>query len=284
MDSPSARTAHPVCASDGGNVRVETGRRARRRGTRRVRQSPRPTPVHDRHHRAPRQGGESHRDRSAAGRAPESHRYLVHGLARGGLGDIRTGLRGSSRIRLFGPRRERWQRPAGPGGRLTPVGVHRGDGRGDRFPARHLARRLPPHGMARGLRGLSSRIRGPLGPRALVVRHPPRGRILRLPRNRATGSRRRQPGASSWLGHRDRRREWCREDHAREAPVQALLTHGRTSAGRWCRPRTHAARCVARSSRRRVPGLLPLRVPRPAHRRARRPPAAERRARGRDGR
>ena len=36
--------------------------------------------------------------------------------------------------------------------------------------------------------------------------------------------------------------------------------------------RAHPRRGVARAARRRLPGLLPLRVPRPAHRRARRPP------------
>ena len=50
------------------------------------------------------------------------------------------------------------------------------------------------------------------------------------------------------------------------------------------RPRAHAGRCVAVAARRRVSGLLPVRVPGAADRRRRRCSPARRRARGRRGR
>jgi ATP-binding cassette subfamily B protein len=72
-------------------------------------------------------------------------------------------------------------------------------------------------------------------------------------------ARGRRPRPAGRVGRRARRRERRRQDDAREAALP-LYEPTRAHHRRRRRPRAHAARRVARAARRRVPGLLPLRV------------------------
>ena len=55
------------------------------------------------------------------------------------------------------------------------------------------------------------------------------------------------------------------QDHARQAAREDVRADGRRDPRRRASARAHAGRRVARAARRRVPGFLPLRVPRAAH-------------------
>ena len=197
-------------------------------------------------------------------------------VARGAHGERRSGtrsagrssalaLRRRDRVRGRGPRRAARRRAARAGGRLAAVRVHRRDRRRDRLPARHLDGRLAAPGLARGLRGLRW-WRAPTSrcPTRLERRHPPRGRLA-SPTPAPTGS-----CSRTWTltlparrGGRARRRERRRQDHAREAAVQALRADRRARSSSTASP---LARMPAddwrRTARRRVPGLLPLRAAR----------------------
>ena len=79
-------------------------------------------------------------------------------------------------------------------------------------------------------------------------------------------------------GRRDRRRERRRQDDAGQAAREDVRADVGRDPRRRHAARAHAGRRVARAAGRRVPGLLPLRVPRAPHGRRRRRAAAGRRA------
>ncbi len=174
------------------------------------------------------------------------------------------------------------RRAAGARRRLAAVGVHRRDGRRDRIPARLLDGRLAAAGLARGLRRVAHRGGGP-APRPTAVRDGIRlrSRVVRLSGDVAPGARRRVADAAGRRGRRDRRRKRRRQDDAGQAAGEDV----RAVVGRDLRRRdaagADAGRRVARAAGRRVPGFLPLRVPRPPQRRPRRRAADGRRAGGR---
>ena len=120
-------------------------------------------------------------------------------------------------------------------------------------------------------------------PTRLDAGHPPRARLVRLSRHRAPRARRRQPRAARRRGRRHRRRERRRQDAPWSSCSRKLYEPTRGAHLR--RRRSRCARMPADAWRdaagRRVPGLLPLRVPRPPHRRPRRRAAPRRRAGGR---
>ena len=161
------------------------------------------------------------------------------------------------------------------------VGVHRRDRRRDRLPARHLDGRLAAAGLARGLRGVARRRRPTCRRRprcAAGIRfehvsfaYPGTDRLVLDD----VSARRCPPARSS-------------PSSARTAPARPRWS----SCSRRCTSRRRVASCVddtplARmpadawrdAPGRRVPGLLPLRVPGPAHGRPRRRAAPRRRAR-----
>ncbi len=100
-----------------------------------------------------------------------------------------------------GPARLAGRRAAGARRRRAPLGLHRRHRRRDRLPARHLARRLAAHGLARGLRGLAGRGRRRTRPGAPAEGHPLRARLVRLSRHRPPRARGRGPraaGRAAW--------------------------------------------------------------------------------------
>ena len=173
---------------------------------------------------------------------------------------------------------------AGAGRRRAPVGIHRRHRRRDRLPARHLDGRLAPPGLARGLRGLARRAgdlpvpaacgrasawstsRSPIPAPSRVVLDDvsltlPAGAVVAIVGENGAG-----------------------KIDAGQAAGQIVRAHVRRDPGRRSAAGAHARRRVARAAGRRVPGLLPLRIPGPAHRRPGRRPAPGRRARRRRGR
>ena len=155
------------------------------------------------------------------------------------------------------------RRPAGARGGIAPVGVHRRDGWRDWIPARLLDGRLEAPRVARRLRSVSDGVGGSVGargaaPRAfasITCRSPtqaPRALVLddvslSLP-------------AGSVVA--DRRRERRRQDHARQAAREDVRADVGFHLRRRYAARPDAGRRVAIAPGGRVPGLLPLRVPR----------------------
>ena len=149
------------------------------------------------HHRAARQGGPRHRHRRAPGHAtPRRVGALVSARCRAHAGAARVwhtlawAVFGGAYVGAIVFVAVRARRAAGDvllvlaaGSRLSAV--HRRDRRRDRLPARHLAGRLAAPRLARGLRRLARR-RTPTcpSPDRLHRRHPPRARLVRLPRHR----------------------------------------------------------------------------------------------------
>src|SRR4029450_13667839 len=105
----------------------------------------------------------------------------------------------------------------GGGGGVGRARLHWGGGGRDRLPAGHLAGRIPPPGLAGGLRRLLRRSRRRAGPRLAERGHRGRGRVVPLPRHRAAGARGREPQAARGRGRGHRGRERRGQDHAREA-------------------------------------------------------------------
>ena len=128
------------------------------------------------------------------------------------------------------------------------------------------------------------RVGGSAGARGAAPRHPPRARVVRLPGHVAPGPRRRVAVAAGRLGRRHRRRERRRQDDAGQAAREDVRADVGFDSRRRHAARAHAGRRVARAPGGRVPGLLPLRVPRAPHRRPRRRAAPGRRAGGGRGR
>ena len=87
---------------------------------------------------------------------------------------------------------------------------------------------------------------------------------LRLPGHRPPGPRRRLAAPARRRGGRGRRRERRRQDHAGQAALPSCTS--RPPGGSWSTARTWRGcrrRRVAGPAGRRVPGLLPVRAPRP---------------------
>ena len=288
---------HPPSADPAGRVRhphrdqlgLAAGGGAAGGGTLRRAQPARRAPVRHRDQRRGGQGGPGHRDRARSGSAPAygmvplvrpgrgrpvDHRHLP----RGRLGDLRSGLR-----RRGGLRRGR---PAGLGGIVAAHSRGRGPavllrrrhhGR-DRLPPRCLARRFPAPGLAGGVRrraGGRFRCRGPRPPPG---RHPAGSRQLRLPGDGPAGAGGRHPPAAARRGGRGGRRERGRQIDPGEAAGPDVRADGREDLGRRSAVGADAGRGMAAADRRRVPGLLPVRVQRPAQCRAGRPAPPGRRA------
>ena len=249
-----------------------------------------------RHDRAARQGGA--RDAASATRLVDAAPRGLGALVRAGraraLGERRRGTRsaGRSSARPTSARsssssrlepRPPGQRAARARGRLAPVGLHRRDRRRDRLPARHLARRLAAPGLARGLRRVARAGRRRAGARApregirfehVSFAYPGTERLVLDDVNLELA-----PGAVvAIVGENG-----AGKTHAREAALPAVRADARAHPGRRRRARAHARRAVARAAGRRVPGLLPLRVPRAPDRGRRRRAAARRRAGGARG-
>ena len=201
---------------------------------------------------------------------------LGHGhLALGGLGNLRLGLRRRCRLRCRRARRHGRLGVADLGGRCSAVGVRRRHDRRDRLPARHLARRIEAAGVAGELRRGIDRRHRHRGARATGRRHHASS-TCRLP----------TPGAS----------RLALEDITLHLPAGAVVAVvGENGAGKSTlvkllakmyeptsgddpdrRPAAapDAGDRVAQPAHRRVPGLLPVRVQRPAQRRPRDLPQA----------
>ena len=121
------------------------------------------------------------------------------------------------------------------------------------------------------------------------ARHPLRARVVRLSRHHAPGARRREPDLPAGTVVAIVGENGAGKIHARQAAGQDVRADERADPGRWNRPGADCRRRrMARAAGGRVPGLLPVRVPGPAHRGRRRRAAAGRRARrglgGRHGR
>ena len=111
-------------------------------------------------------------------------------------------------------------------------------------------------------------------------RDPAGGRLVQLRRFRQGCPGQHFAASPGRQGDRRGRRERRREVHPGEADRQALRTVQRCHPLGRPTPVAHPRRRVARPDRRRLPGLLPLRVPGPAQRRPGRPPPPGRRAGG----
>ena len=204
VDPSRARAPGRVRAAHRVHLHLEARRRAHGRGARRAREPARAAPLRDGHDRGPGQGGARHADRRAPGpgaarglgalvRARGRRARHERRLARAGLDDLRRRLRRRDRVRVVdveGPGRRRAAR-ARRG--LAPLRLHRRDRGRDRLLARDLARRVPPAGLARGLRGVGRGHRRPAGAGAAARGHPARGRVVRLPRHRAPRPRVHRP-------------------------------------------------------------------------------------------
>ena len=233
----------------------------------------------DRHHGAAGQGSARHGHRRAAGRRAARGVGAVVRPGRGrALGHARRGTRsawavfgaayvGAVVFVSSGLARPAGRRAAGAGRRLAPVGVHRRDGRRDRLPARHLDGRLAAPRVARGLRGVarglapiapapdaacarasgSSTCRSPIpAPTRLVLDDVsltlPAGSVVAIVGENGAG---------------------------KTTLVKLLRKLYEPTPGRILVDDAPLARMprrrVARAPGRRVPGLLPLRVPRAPH-------------------
>ena len=125
---------------------------------------------------------------------------------------------------------------AGARGGLAAVGVHRRDRRRNWISARHLARRLPPAGVAGGLRRVADRACGHAGARPPRRRHPPRACVVRVSRDDAPRARRCEPRSEARVGDCDRRRERRRQKYAGQAAGAALSARPWTNPRRWSGP------------------------------------------------
>src|SRR5205809_439534 len=92
------------------------------------------------------------------------------------------------------------------------------------------------------------------------ARDPVSPRHVRLPHLGPAGARGLRPGDSGRLVARDRRPERRRQDYHREAAVPAVRPSGRRHRSRRRRPPHARAGGMALASRRRLPGLRPLRA------------------------
>ena len=110
-----------------------------------------------------------------------------------------------------------------------------------------------------------------------------RGRVVRLPRHRPPRAPGRVPDAAGRGGRGGGGGERRRQDHAREAPGEAVRADERPHPRRRRRPGADVGDRVARTAGRRLPGLLPLRAARSPERRPRRRGPARRRAGHRGG-
>ena len=109
-------------------------------------------------------------DRLATGRREAWERRLCAGvgsevglgpLAHAGMGGVRRRVRRRGRVRLVRPRRAPCRCPAGARGGIAPFRVRWRDRRRDWIPARLLDGRLEAPRVARGLRRVADRVRGP---------------------------------------------------------------------------------------------------------------------------
>ena len=177
-------------------------------GARRPVQPAGPPPVPDRHHRPAGQGGAGHRHRRPPGRRPPRRLgAVVRAAGPAPAGARRPGTRlawavfgagyvGAVVAVAIGAGRRAGGGAAGAGRRVAAVGLHRGHRRRDRVPARDLDGRVPPAGLAGGLRGRAGGRRRRAGAGGRHRRHPPGARVVRLPGHRPAGAGRRQPGAA----------------------------------------------------------------------------------------
>ena len=225
----------------------------------------------DGHHRAAGQGGARHghrpspRERTArdvGGVVPRRVRRALgqRGVAHAGVGVVRWRLCRRDRVRVERPRLAARRRAARARRGLAPVGVHRRHGRRDRIPARHLDGRLAAPGLARGLRRVGRRRRRPRRAVAPSRRHPLDHVSFAYPGTDRARARRRvgllPAGAVVAI---------VGENGAGKTTLVKLLaklyepTSGHRSRRRRRSP--HAGRRVAGAPGRRLPGLLPLRVP-----------------------
>ena len=125
-------------------------------------------------------------------------------LAHAGVGVLRSRVRRRRVVHDAGYPCDAGQCPARAGGGFPAVGIHRCHRGRDRFPARHLARRLEAPCLARGLRGRTDRALRRAGTAATRYRNPLRARLLRLSRHGATRARGCLPRSPGRLrgGHR----------------------------------------------------------------------------------
>ena len=165
VDRPGAGPARRLRPAHGAHLDVAARRSSARRMERAApSRAPGPPPVHHRHHRAAGQGGAGHRHRRPP-RRPTAGRRGSAGTARwrrpATPAPCGTRSAGSSSGSPTSVRSSTW--PRASTGRpqdvllvlaagVAALGLHRRDRRRDRLPARHLDGRLPPAGLARGLR------------------------------------------------------------------------------------------------------------------------------------
>ena len=173
------------------------------------------------------------------------------------------------------------RRAARARGRLAPVGLHRRDGRRDRVPPRHLDGRLTPSGLARGLRGVVRR-GGAIGrcparctraSASITCRSPIRARRASC----STTSRCALPAGAvvAIVGENGAGKTTLVKLLAKMyEPTSGAIHVDGTPLARVPRRR------LARAPGGRLPGLLPVRVQRPPHRRPRRRAAHGRRRGG----
>ena len=240
-----------------------------------------PAPVHDRDDGRLRQGGAGGRHlRPGGGGAARRLGAQLRpggggplgfgGVACRGVAGVRRRVRGGDRLRLGGYGSTGRTGAAGAGGGGAALGLRRCHRRRDRFPARHLDGRLAPAGVARGLCGRHGGHRGPSGAGRPARRHPARAPLVRVPGHLTAGPGRRFADAPGGGRRRPGGRERRRQDDAREAPREAVRAHVGGHPGRRHTPRRHRSGSVAGAARGRLPGLLPLRVPRAPDGRGRR--------------
>ena len=113
-------------------------------------------------------------------------RWGLDDVALARVGDLRRRVRRIDRVRLRRTARVGRRGVARARRRCATVGVHRRDGRRDRFLARLLGVRRAAARVARGLRGVARRGGGPPGATTSRARHSLRPRLVRVSRRRAS--------------------------------------------------------------------------------------------------
>ena len=196
----------------------------------------------------------------------------LRGMAHARVGGIWRRLRRRGGLRVGARRVWSRRRAARARRRIAIVGVHRRHGGRDRFPA-DVDGRLPPAGVARGLRRGAGRAGRPPRPGVIARGDPPRSRLVRLPGHLAVGVGRRLPGPAGWRNRRHRGGKRRRQVDAGEAARQDVRALVRRDSCRRDAARARAGRRMADAPGGRVPGFLPFRVHRPAHGRPGRPAA-----------